>query len=375
MGRRGRIAGRPKTLIIGDPGPTDRPRVPADGADATCRRRPQVAAYTDPVTAVALQIDDGDIPPGDGFTLAHVSDLHLSSLLGVRAGALLGKRALGYLSWRLRRRHEHRAEVLDALRTDLQGLRPDHIAVTGDLTHLGLPHEFAEAARWLQALGGPTDVTVIPGNHDAYAKEPWGDTFACWAPYMAGDGADGGAHAQRPGGMAFFPCLRRRGDVVLISLSSAVPTAPLLATGRLGARQLGRLEALLGELRDAGLFRVVLVHHPPAAHTVGWRKSLTDAAALRDVLARQGADLVLHGHAHITAAAYLGAAGGGTLAIGAPSTSLLHHEVDRYARYHVYRIAREPIGWRLRVAVRAYAPERGRFEPASGSALRALLGR
>ncbi len=325
------------------------------------------------MTAVALQIDDGDIPPGDGFTLAHVSDLHLSSLLGVRAGALLGKRALGYLSWRLRRRHEHRAEVLDALRADLHGLRPDHIAVTGDLTHLGLPHEFIEAARWLQALGGPADVTVIPGNHDAYAHEAWGNTFALWAAYMAGDGA--GANAQQPQGTAFFPCLRRRGGIVLISLSSGVPTAPLLATGRLGAHQLGRLEALLGELRDAGLFRVVLVHHPPAAHTVGWRKSLTDAAALRDVLARQGADLVLHGHAHITAAAFLGAAGGGALAIGAPSTSLLHHEADRCARYHVYRIARERTGWRLRVAVRAYAPERGRFEPASGSALRALLGR
>ena len=54
-----------------------------------------------------------------GFVLAHLSDLHLSSLDGVSPRALLGKRLLGYLSWRLWRRHEHRADVLDALRADL----------------------------------------------------------------------------------------------------------------------------------------------------------------------------------------------------------------------------------------------------------------
>lgn len=325
-----------------------------------------------------LQIDDGEGLPGDGFVLAHVSDLHLSSLLGVRPGALLGKRALGYLSWRLRRRHEHRPEVLDALQADLHRLRPDHVAVTGDLTHLGLPHEFVEAARWLQALGPAADVTVIPGNHDAYVRQAWDDTFAHWVTYMAGDGAGAGrgtqAHAA-PAGTEFFPCWRRRGDIALISLSSAVPTAPLLASGRLGARQLERLDRLLDGLGDGELFRVVLVHHPAAAHTVGWRKSLTDAAALREVLVHHGVELALHGHAHVTAAAWLGAPGGGTLAIGAPSTSMLHHELDRCARYHLYRIERAASGWRLRIAVRAYSPERGCFEPASGSTLRALLGR
>ena len=123
------------------------------------------------------------------FALAHVSDLHLSSLAGVSPRVLLDKRILGYLSWWHRRRHEHRTDVLEALRASLHGERLDHIAVTGDLTHLGLPQEFREAAAWLARLGEPEGITVVPGNHDAYVREPWRDTFAQWSPYMRADDA------------------------------------------------------------------------------------------------------------------------------------------------------------------------------------------
>src|SRR5215510_1448367 len=69
------------------------------------------------------------------FKFAHISDLHLTSLDDVKVSDLLNKRALGYLSWRLRRRREHGAEVLSALLCDLHQLYLDHIVITGDLTH------------------------------------------------------------------------------------------------------------------------------------------------------------------------------------------------------------------------------------------------
>ena len=75
---------------------------------------------------------------------AHLSDPHLSSLEGVRASQLINKRALGYLSWKRRRRFEHRREVLDALQNDLDMASLDQLLVTGDLTHVGLPQEFEE---------------------------------------------------------------------------------------------------------------------------------------------------------------------------------------------------------------------------------------
>ena len=48
-------------------------------------------------------------------------------------------------------------------------------------------------------------------------------------------------------GAGGFPFVRRRGPLALIGLSTAVPTAPFMATGRLGDAQLARL----GEMLDA----------------------------------------------------------------------------------------------------------------------------
>jgi 3',5'-cyclic AMP phosphodiesterase CpdA len=256
--------------------------------------------------------------------------------------------------------------VLDALRADLQAEHPDHIAVTGDLTHLGLPQEFRDATSWLVRLGAPDRITVVPGNHDAYAREPWRETFAQWSAYMQGDNA-----VEDAGFDSVFPSLRIRRHVALIGLSTAQPTAPFLASGRLGERQLQGLERILQQTAGAGLFRIVMLHHPPAAHTVRWRKSLRDGAALRDMLKRHEVELVLHGHAHFSAAAYLDA--GRNLAIGVPSASAIGKKVDRHATYHVYRIAQGAAGWRLRVSVRAFSPEQRRFVPEDGRRLRLAL--
>ena len=99
-----------------------------------------------------------------------------------------------------------------------------------------------------------------------------------------------------------FPFVRTRGPVALIGLSTSLPTLPLAATGRLHGDQLARLGELLPKLKHEQLFRVVLIHHPPVAGANYFRR-LTDAAALREVLRRHGAELVLHGHHHESIAA------------------------------------------------------------------------
>src|SRR5271167_156697 len=104
------------------------------------------------------------------FTLAHLSDPHLPPLPEPKLSELLGKRALGYLNWTRNRHLYHRRDVLDALVSDLQAQQPDHIAVTGDLVNLALEAEFAPARAWLEGVGAPDRVTVIPGNHDAYVR-------------------------------------------------------------------------------------------------------------------------------------------------------------------------------------------------------------
>ena len=85
-------------------------------------------------------------------TLAHLSDPHISCMDNITARDLVSKRLFGFLKWKLHRAAEHGHSVLSALQTDLRQTKPDQIAVTGDLTHLGLSAEYKKARQWLQKL-------------------------------------------------------------------------------------------------------------------------------------------------------------------------------------------------------------------------------
>ena len=294
------------------------------------------------------------------FTLAHLSDLHLSFLKDVKLRELLNKRIFGYLKWQLRRRAEHRREVLDALLQNLRHTTPDHIAVTGDLTHLGLPREFREARNLLQSIGSPSQVTVIPGNHDTYVSTDWNSTFAFWTDYMLSDEAHLEAKAGT-GGHTTFPSLRVRGIAALIGVSTARPSAPFLAVGSVGQVQLLKLGKILVEMGKQRLCRILLIHHPPVDGTVSWRKRLTDASVLRSVLDQQGVELILHGHAHRSSFNHLETTAGTVPAIGVPSTSALGRTFSRRARYHLYKFKANPRGWEMVVTIMCYSARQQAF--------------
>ena len=79
---------------------------------------------------------------------------------------------------------------VDLLVRDLKAQAPDHIAVTGDLVNIALAAEFAQARAWLQALGSPHDVTLVPGNHDAYVRPALAAQAAHWHEFMRDDGGE-----------------------------------------------------------------------------------------------------------------------------------------------------------------------------------------
>lgn len=292
----------------------------------------------------------------ESFSLAHLSDLHLTSLVNVNISQLLNKRLLGYLSWRHKRRIVHRHDIIEALIADLRTTEPHHIAVTGDLTHIGLPMEYSEVEQWLPSLGTPAQVTVIPGNHEAYSGRSWFNSLVRWAPYLESD-----ASHKQPGTAGFFPSLRIRGRVALIGLCTARPSLPFLATGSLGKEQLSCLEGLLQKTGAEGLVRVVLIHHPPVPGIVNWRKRLTDSKMFADVIKKHGAEFILHGHAHSPAFSELPGPGGNIPVIGAPSGSELSPWTSNYAKYNIYRINRSETGWELTMTVRGYSEDLGRF--------------
>jgi 3',5'-cyclic AMP phosphodiesterase CpdA len=301
-----------------------------------------------------------DMADDKSFVIAHLADPHIASVDQIDKQDFFSKRLFGYLRWKLKRRFEQSYELLTILHEDLQRSKPDHIAITGDLTQLGLPAEFKKAHDWLLNLGTPQQVTVIPGNHDSYVKTDWHESFALWLDYMLSDRRD------IPAGSItsldeVFPTLRIRNQVALVGINTAQPTAPHLATGTIGADQLKKLEIILKELSSQRLFRIILIHHPPVSGLVSWRRSLTDAKYLQSLLERYGAELILFGHAHRTVQSDLATPAGLIPVIGAPAACSLAHSDDRRSAYCLYTIFSAAEQWKVQVDERVLVLDQSRF--------------
>jgi 3',5'-cyclic AMP phosphodiesterase CpdA len=276
-------------------------------------------------------------------TLAHLSDPHLGPLPPVAAQDLMSKRILGYINWKRNRDRTHDTDVLDALLADIRLAEPDHIAVTGDLANLGLPAEFDNAADWLRTLGAPRDVTVVPGNHDAYVKTSVAHFKGACRDFMTGDGPHG----------PIFPFVRRRGPLALIGVSTAVASPPLMATGRVGEAQAESLVEALATAGREGLFRVVLLHHSPLPQRSHWDRRLTDATRVRAAIARAGAELVLHGHNHRTSVAVFNGKDGNAIpVVGAAAASAKPGMRRLGGSYNLFAIDRLKGKWRVTMTER-----------------------
>jgi 3',5'-cyclic AMP phosphodiesterase CpdA len=269
------------------------------------------------------------------FRLAHVTDPHFRGFAGARPVDFLGKRAVGAMNLLLRRRRKHRMELLEAVGVDLRSRSVDHLALTGDLANVSLEAEWEAAERWLEAYGaGPDAVTVIPGNHDAYVPEVVQSRAfeRRFARYQTSD-----LKGDRPDGVT-YPFVRLRGEVALIGVTTSVATGDLGAWGEVGADQLGRLEAVLASPEVASRVRVVLLHHPPVVHRPPENRNLRDRAALVALLARAGADLVLHGHDHRDEQVRLPGPGGATIPVVGAGSASYAGRAERRSRYNVYEI-------------------------------------
>jgi 3',5'-cyclic AMP phosphodiesterase CpdA len=261
--------------------------------------------------------------------IAHLSDVHALALDGVRPWSFLNKRVAGYINLRLNRRDKHPVALFRAMVADLNAQPVDHVVVTGDLTNLSLAPEFRLAREILDGIAlGHANVTVIPGNHDVYTLGALREKlfWDVMAPYATGDDA---AKVE-------FPSVRVRGDVAIVGLSTALPSPPPLADGWLGRAQLAALESALAKLD--GKFRVLLIHHPPYRNRHSILRGLRDRGALQKLLARVGAELVLHGHEHRDLRHELDGPRGKIPVIGVGSGTYDDHRLERRARYNVYTI-------------------------------------
>jgi 3',5'-cyclic AMP phosphodiesterase CpdA len=260
------------------------------------------------------------------FTLAHLSDPHLGPIPAPLWRELFNKRLTGYLNWRRKRRFIHDMDVLDVLLADLTARKPAHISCTGDLLNIGLAAECPAAHAFLARLGAPDEVSLVPGNHDAYVAESVRIFDRQFAPYMTSD----------TGRFEGFPFVRLRGPIALIGLSSGVPTLPFSARGTLGREQRQRLEPILRFLGSQNLARVIMIHHPPHEGGASFGRGLTDAVGFESALEREGAELVIHGHNHTTSVAHLQGPKGLIPVVGVPSASACGGTPSHQAGYHLF---------------------------------------
>ena len=281
------------------------------------------------------------------FRLAHISDIHLGPLPDVSYRDLASKRVVGYINWqRNRRRHLHDG-VLGAITADIAAAGVDHLAITGDLVNLALDVEIEMARLWLETLGSPADVSVVPGNHDAYVPGAFDKACRAWAPWMCGDGLVHGVNRET------FPYLRQRGPVALIGATSARATAPFMATGFFREQQAARLVGRLREASERGLFRVVMIHHPPVRDAVPQHKRLFGIGKFQRAIAQHGAELVLHGHSHLPSLFFIkGKDGQRVPVVGVAAAGQAPDGRHPPAQYNLFEIDGAPGNWSVRLTRR-----------------------
>ena len=241
------------------------------------------------------------------LTIAHISDLHLSSEHR-RNHIRRTRRALDYIS----------------------SLHVDHVVVTGDLTAHGEQADY-RIVRSLFASAGlldTTKLTVTIGNHDVFGGVHTAEDVLTFPNHCKatdrkarirkfGDAfRETFEHTVRPSEKRFFPFAKILGDVALIGVNSVAPYSrfknPIGSNGRVDDKSFEFLDELLRSPLLKYKRKIVAIHHhfckmdevkQGEMHSV-WgaierqTMKLRGKSRLLTLFAETDVALVLHGHLH-----------------------------------------------------------------------------
>jgi 3',5'-cyclic AMP phosphodiesterase CpdA len=189
-------------------------------------------------------------------TIVHLSDLHFGAI---------NERTL--------------RPLIDAV-TDL---RPDAVAVSGDLTQRARVTEFRRARAFLDAL--PSPQIVVPGNHDIPLHNPFGRFWSRLSRYRRYITAD------------LEPFLVDD-EIAIAGLNTA--RSWTIKGGRVNEHQAARICAHL-DAAPATVMRIIVAHHPfDLPEGLHDRHLVGRARLAMGLFARSRTDLFLTGHLHAT---------------------------------------------------------------------------
>jgi len=227
--------------------------------------------------------------------IAHLTDIHLPSLGLSNLSKLNLKQGFGFLNWQASRHKIHQQAALDLLLQDLDKQDISHTIVSGDLTNLALASEITTGTAWLKSRGTSQKVSYVPGNHDYYDnghalqnKDAFKENMrSCDIGACLGGGS--GPHE---------PYVRVIDNIALIGINSAIPTPLFKSYGAIDEKTLDQVTKILKKSQAQGLYRCVVLHHPPLNTITTPPKGLNNDAAFTTILKQAGAELVLYGHTH-----------------------------------------------------------------------------
>lgn len=277
------------------------------------------------------------------FKFAHISDIHLGPLPKLTLRELFSKRITGFVNWHRNRRKHLFVNTLDLLLSDLKTREPDQLVITGDLVNLATKIETRLAGEWLRTIGDPYDTTVVPGNHDAYVPGAHDKSVNEWYPFIKSDDDP----AEWPEEDHIFPTLRRRGPLAIIGCSTSNATLPFSASGYYGSRQARETVNLLKKAGEEGLFRVVLIHHPPIRGAAASHKRMLGIRRFAAAISTGGAELVLHGHTHLNTLYWLRSHNGNVPVVSIASASQGPGGHKPRAAYNLFTLSGEAGAWNL----------------------------
>jgi 3',5'-cyclic AMP phosphodiesterase CpdA len=212
-------------------------------------------------------------------TLVHISDLHF------------GRPAV--------------AERLDALKDFIAEIRPDAVAVSGDLTQRCSNREFSNARAYLDSLGEIAPYVVIPGNHDIR-----------WLGAVARNLGLAGLFREQAHKFKYSRYVRYFSDDLSPSLEipgaviAGLNTAHGITRGSITRRF--RDLGVIGQVKHADMMRVrevfehassdaariVMIHHNPIRGELSGRHGLANTEQALHAFADLGTELILCGHDH-----------------------------------------------------------------------------
>jgi 3',5'-cyclic AMP phosphodiesterase CpdA len=220
--------------------------------------------------------------------IAHISDLHLlEDNHQLRdAGARL---RLSFLSFGRRLDAEERRKRLRTALWSYRASDAEHLVVTGDLTEDGTEAQFEALAEVFFDSGiDPREVTLVPGNHDAYTSA---DAFAQalqgpLAAFAATSASD---------------ALTELDDVVIVPISTVIFQPITRSAGVISEPSLQRARSMSERFRGGRRALAIAQHHQPYSYelpALNWIDGLQNHVSAMALLEQDPLLHVLHGHRH-----------------------------------------------------------------------------